>query len=131
MRATLRFPRLDCRLESLPGRIVVQPADRTVHGLGGSAPPQSQYRRPASQSLNRHDPEIFLAGKQQRPAAAVVVADHLIGLPAQEPDRGPCQFLEPLPLGPRPDDDQPASQVRARRNGLVDALVRNQRETTR
>src|SRR5271157_2290434 len=126
VRTALRFPRRDRRLESVHGRIGVQPADRAVHGLDGSAPSQSEHRRAARQGLNRHDPEIFLAGKQQCPAAAVVVANHFIGLPAQEPDGRTRHLLEPFPLGPRADDEQPAAEVRTCGNRLIDALVRNQ-----
>ena len=127
MRQTLCFPALDRGLEGLDGRLVIQPADRTVHRLRRAAAPQRDHRGAAGERLDRNDPEVLFAGKQERPAAAVMVADDLVGLPAQELDRRPGQGFQPRAFRAGPNHDQPAAQSRARRDGLVDSLVRHQR----
>ena len=66
---------------------------------------------PQARASTGHDSEILLAGEEQRTAAAVMVANDLVGLPAQEGHRRAGERLQPRPLGPRADHHQPPAQA--------------------
>src|SRR5262249_50103564 len=90
------------RLGQAIGRLFLKPnagrltrvAERD-HRFRGSAPAKGNHRRAAGLRLDRHDAEIFLAGKQQGPAAAQMIADHLVRLPAEEVYAWPSQGTQP------------------------------------
>ena len=87
VRMPLGFPGLDRGPERGNGRLVIEAPDRVVHRLRGASPSQGDHGGAAGQGLDRDDPEVFLTGEKQGPAAAIVIADDLVGLPAQELDR--------------------------------------------
>ena len=80
-----------------PGGTTVSVAPPRPKAITGAA---------AGLRLHGHDAEILLAGEQQRPAAAQVVADHLVRLPAEERARSarPARAGGARPA--RADDDQ-------------------------
>ena len=92
-------------------RVGIGPADEVVNRLGRPPSAERDHGGLAGEGLDRHDPEVLLAGEEQGPAASVVVADHLVGLPAEEPDRRAGQPLETGSLGSLADDDQPAARA--------------------
>ena len=104
----------------------VGPADHGINSLGRSPLPQRDHRSAAGQGLDRNDAEVVLAGEKQRPAAAIVVADHLVGLPAEKPDGRPRHPLEMVSLRSFTDDDQRAAGERAGGHGVLDSLVGHQ-----
>src|SRR5207248_2336456 len=54
--------------------------------LGRAAAGEGDDRGAARLCLDRDDAEVLFAGEEQRPAAAEVIADRLVGLPAEEGD---------------------------------------------
>ncbi len=86
--------------------VVKEPPDRVIDRLGRAPKPQREHRRSAGQGLDRHDPEVLDSREEQGPATPQVVADDLVGLPAEEPDRRPRQPLQPGTVGTLADDDE-------------------------
>ena len=102
---------------SVGGRVGIGPADAVVDRLGGPSSAQGDHRGLAGEGLDRDDPEILLAGEEQGPASPVVVADHLVGLPAEElgprarpaAPAGPAPGPTPITTSRRPDAEQAAT----------------------
>ena len=97
------FELLDRRGEAIDGLLLEPPASRSGFGprndgLRRAAAAIRDHGRAARLRLDGHDAEIFLAGKEQRLAAAQVVAQHLIGLPAEELNVLVCQRRSALVL---------------------------------
>src|SRR5207248_9722948 len=90
----------------------------------GAAVAISNHWGAARLRFERHDAKVFFARKQQGPAAAKVVADDPVRLPAEKlhlpASEGP---YAPLVLA-APDDDKRPTQPPARRHRQVDSLVR-------
>ena len=122
-RPALGLPRFDGGEQAGGRGVEIRPADRVVDRLRRASDPQGNHGCLAGEGLDRHDPEVLIRREQQGPATAVVVADDLVALPAEEPDGGTGQTLQPRPLRTSADDDQPASRGRACLDGVLDPLV--------
>ena len=126
VRATLALPGRERHAQGVGRGFGIDPPDGIVHRLGRAAATERDHRSTARQRLDRHDAEVLLTGEEQGATASVVVADDVVGLPAQETDRRAGDRLQPCPLGAFADDRQPAARRRARGHRLVDPLVGHQ-----
>src|SRR5438105_3417867 len=66
-----------------------------AYRLDRAAAAQRDHRRAARLRFDRDDAEVLFTREEQRPAAAQVVADDGVGLPAEELDRRPGQRPQP------------------------------------
>ena len=83
-RAAVRLPGVDRGQQARRGRVCVSESDRVVDRLGHAPAAERDHGHAARERLDRHDPEIFIAREKQGAATAIMVANHVIRLPAQE-----------------------------------------------
>lgn len=76
-------------------------------------------------SFERDDAEVFFAGEKKVAAAAVVVADDVVGLPAEKLDVGSGDGFEFGGFGADTNDDEGSFGVGVGLNDEVDAFVGN------
>ncbi len=123
--ASAGFPGVQGVAQGVRGGLGVDPTDIGVDGFRRTAASQSDHGGAAGQGLDGDDPEVLLAGEEQGSAASVMISDHVVGLPAQEPNAWPGHCLQPCALGAFADDGQPTPGLGAGHDCLIDPLIRH------
>ena len=99
--------------------------------LHGTATSKGDYRCPTGLSFNGDNAKVLLSRKQQRLAAAHVIANHFVRLPTQELDMVGRKLTQPSLVLTASDHNQMSFQSFAGSNRHVDALVRGERRHDR
>ena len=97
------------------------------HRFRRAAAAEGDHRGPAGLGFHRHDAEVFLRREEHGPAAAVVVADDIVRLPAEECDVRAGLRLQLRQFLPAANDDEPAAEPLEGLDREIEPLVRGER----
>ena len=110
-------PAAVCGREQNPGLIRNDALHGPAYAIG-------DHRTAVAHRLHRHEPEILLAGKQQRGRPPVVILDHTVRLMAQPRYARPARAAQPRHLRTVADHHERPSELPARRKRQFEPLVR-------
>ena len=102
------------------------PFSRREHRFGRPALAENNDRRAAGLGLQRHDAEILVSRKQQRPGPPQMFPNRLLREPAGQSDFRAGQSGQSPPVRPGPNHDQATAEPVARLDHQLDPLVRHQ-----